>query len=352
MPKTTALQLPAAGTAFETTAIERRELRPGDVRIAIDYAGICHTDLHYGHDDFGRTPFPLTPGHEIAGTVAEVGTDVTEFAVGERVGMGCICNSCGECRQCRAGEEQFCERGMVMTYGSEDYDGTITKGGYSRSIVVNRRFVLRIPDAVSLDDAAPLMCAGITMYSPLRHWEVGPGNKVAIVGMGGLGHVGVKLAAAMGAQVTVLSRSLVKEEDARRFGASDVRATSDPSTFEDLAGTFDLILNTVSAGVDVDLFVGLLAVDGTLVTVGIPDAPASLNAFQLMTGRRRFSGTNIGGIRETQEMLDFCAEHGVRPEIETVPAEPSAVAAAWGRVGDGTARYRAVIDTRLLEGVR
>jgi uncharacterized zinc-type alcohol dehydrogenase-like protein len=349
MTKTSALQLPSAGTDFETATIERRELRPEDVRIAIDYAGICHTDLHYGHDDFGRTPFPLTPGHEIAGTVAEVGPDVTDFAVGDRVGMGCICNSCGECKQCLAGEEQFCERGMVMTYGSEDYDGTITKGGYSRSIVVDRRFVVRVPEAVSLEDAAPLMCAGITMYSPLRTWGVGPDSKVAIIGMGGLGHMGVKLASAMGAEVTVLSRSLAKEEDARRFGATDVRATSDESTFEDLAGKFDLILNTVSTAVDVNAFLGLLAVDGTLVTIGIPDAPATVNPQLLMMQRRRFSGSPIGGIRETQEMLDFCAEHEVRPEIETVPAEPTAVAEAWERVGDGTARYRVVIDTNRLE---
>jgi uncharacterized zinc-type alcohol dehydrogenase-like protein len=349
MTNTSALQLPAAGNDFETATIERRELRATDVRIAIDFAGICHTDLHFGHDDFGRTPFPLTPGHEIAGTVAEVGPEVGDFTVGDRVGMGCICNSCGECKQCLAGEEQFCERGMVMTYGSKDYDGSITKGGYSRSIVVDRRFVVRVPDAVSLDDAAPLMCAGITMYSPLRHWGVGPGNKVAIVGMGGLGHMGVKLAKAMGAEVTVLSRTLAKEEDARRFGAADVRATSDESTFTDLAGTFDLILNTVSAGVDVDAFLGLLEVDGTLVTVGLPDGPYTVNASNLMMRRRRLSGTAIGGIRETQEMLDFCAEHGVRPETEIVPAEPSAVAAAWERVGDGTARYRVVIDTNPLE---
>jgi alcohol dehydrogenase (NADP+) len=350
MTKTPALQLPSAGTAFETTAIERRELRPTDVRIAIDFAGICHTDLHYGLDDFGRTPFPLTPGHEIAGTVAEVGPEVGDFAVGDRVGMGCICNSCGECKQCLAGEEQFCERGMVMTYGSEDYDGTITKGGYSRSIVVDRRFVVRVPEGVSLDDAAPLMCAGITMYSPLRHWGVGPGTKVAIIGMGGLGHMGVKLAAAMGAEVTVLSRTLAKEEDARRFGATDVRATSDDSTFAELAGTFDLILNTVSAGIDIDAFVALLAVDGTLVTVGLPDGPYNINASQLMMRRRRLAGTVIGGIRETQEMLDFCAAHDVRPETETVAADPSAVAAAWDRVNDGTARYRVVIDTNELEG--
>jgi uncharacterized zinc-type alcohol dehydrogenase-like protein len=345
---TNALQLPFAGTDFEAAQIERRELRPTDVRIAIDYAGICHTDLHYGNDDWDSTPFPLVPGHEIAGTVAEVGADVADLALGDRVGMGCICNSCGECKQCLAGEEQYCERGMVMTYGNKDYDGTITQGGYSRAIVVDRRFVVRIPDAISLDDAAPLLCAGITMYSPLRHWRVGPGSKVAIIGMGGLGHMGVKLATAMGAEVTVLSRSLAKEEDARRFGASDVRATSDRVNLKDLANTFDLILNTVSAGVEVDTFIRLLAVDGALVTIGIPDGPASVNASRLIVGRRSFTGTNIGGIRETQEMLDFCAEHDVRPEIETVPAEPEAVASAWQRVGDGDARYRVVIDTQTL----
>jgi alcohol dehydrogenase (NADP+) len=238
---------------------------------------------------------------------------------------------------------------MVMTYGNKDYDGTITQGGYSRAIVVDQRFVVRIPDAISLDDAAPLLCAGITMYSPLRHWGVVPGSKVAIIGMGGLGHMGVKLATAMGAEVTVLSRSLAKEADARRFGASDVRATSDRANLKDLASTFDLILNTVSAGVETDAFIRLLAVDGALVTVGIPDAPASINASRLIVGRRSFSGTNIGGIRETQEMLDFCAEHNVRPEIETIPAEPEAVAVAWRRIGDGDARYRVVIDTQTLD---
>jgi alcohol dehydrogenase (NADP+) len=345
---TSALQLPSAGTAFETAAIDRRALRPDDVRIAIDYAGICHTDLHYGHDDFGRTPFPLTPGHEIAGTIAEVGSEVSGFAVGDRVGMGCICNSCGECRYCLEGKEQFCTRGMVMTYGNKDYDGTITKGGYSRSIVVASRLVVRIPDAISLDDAAPLLCAGITMYSPLRHWNVGPDSKVAIVGMGGLGHVGVKLAAALGAHVTVLSQSLAKEADGRAFGADDFRATKDPATFEELAGTFDLILNTVSAGIDVNAYLGLLAVDGSMVTVGLPDGPIAVNAGLLMSRRRSLSGTSIGGIRETQEMLDFCAEHDVRPQIETIAAEPSEVAAAWERVANGTARYRVVIDTAAL----
>jgi alcohol dehydrogenase (NADP+) len=345
---THALQLPSAGNRFEASDLDRRDLRPEDVRIAIDFAGICHTDLHYGNDDWGSTPFPLVPGHEIAGTIAEVGSEVTDFTVGDRVGMGCIFNSCGECPHCAAGLEQYCDRGMVMTYGNKDYDGSITQGGYSRAIVVDQRYVLRIPKEISLDDAAPLLCAGITMYSPLRHWKVGPGSKVAIIGMGGLGHMGVKLAAAMGAEVTVLSRTLDKADDARRFGAVDVRATSDRANLKDLASTFDLILNTVSAGVDADTFIRLLAVDGTMVTVGIPDGPTTLNASRLLVGRRSLSGTNIGGIPETQEMLDFCAANGVRPETEVIEADPAAVGEAWTRVADGKARYRVVIDTASL----
>jgi uncharacterized zinc-type alcohol dehydrogenase-like protein len=348
MSTTAALSLPSAGSAFEHAIIDRRELRPDDVRIAIEYAGICHTDLHFGHNDHGAAHYPMVPGHEIAGTIAEVGSEVTTFAVGDRVGMGCIANACGECRYCLAGTEQFCERGMVMTYSSKDYDGTITKGGYSRAIVVSSRFVVRIPDAMDLADAAPLLCAGITMYSPLRHWNAGPQTKVAIVGMGGLGHVGVKLAAALGADVTVLSQTLGKQEDGLRFGATAFHATSDPDTFTKLARSFDLILNTVSADLDLDAYLKLLAVDGTMVTVGLPDGPATVNLYGLLSGRRSLSGTGIGGIAETQEMLDFCAEHGVRPEIETIQADPDEVAAAWERIATSRARYRVVIDTKAL----
>jgi alcohol dehydrogenase (NADP+) len=348
MSLTHALQLSAPGTDFAIAEIERRELSPTDVRIDIQWAGICHTDLHYGFDDFGRARFPLVPGHEIAGVVTEVGADVNGFAVGDRVGVGCISNSCGECRYCLDGREQFCERGMVMTYGNVDYDGSITKGGYSGGTVIDQRFVLRIPDGIELDEAAPLLCAGITMYSPLRHWNAGPGSRVAVIGMGGLGHMGVKLASAMGATVTVLSQTLAKEDDGRAFGASDFRATSDPSTFDELANSFDLILNTVSANIDVNRFLGLLAVDGALVTVGLPSEPATVNLGLLMGKRRSLSGTSIGGIRETQEMLDFCAEHGVRPTIERVGAEPDAVAEAWDRVSGGSARYRVVIDVSTL----
>ena len=348
MSLTNALQLSQPGTDFEIAEIERRELHPTDVRIDIQWAGICHTDLHYGHDDFGRARFPLVPGHEIAGIVSEVGAEVEGFAVGDRVGVGCISNSCGKCGPCRGGLEQFCERGMVMTYGSVDYDGSITKGGYSASTVIDQRFVLRIPDGIELDEAAPLLCAGITMYSPLRHWNVGAGTRVAVIGMGGLGHMGVKLGSAMGAEVTVLSQSLAKKDDGLAFGASDFRATSDPQTFTELVGAFDLILNTVSANIDVNQFLPLLAIDGAFVAVGPPSEPVSVNLGLIMSRRRSLSGTSIGGIPETQEMLDFCAEHGVRPEIERVAPEPDAVAAAWDRVAGGSARYRVVIDVAAL----
>lgn len=349
MPTTSALQLPSAGDAFEPATIERRDLRANDVRIDIHFAGICHTDLHYGHDDHGSGIFPMVPGHEIAGTIAEVGPEVEGFAVGDRVGVGCIFNSCGECRYCEESLEQYCAKGMVMTYSTEDYDGSITKGGYSRSITIASRYVVRIPDAIGLDEAAPLLCAGITMFSPLHHWQAGPGKKVAVVGMGGLGHLGVKIASAMGADVTVLSRTLSKEDDAKRFGADRAYATEDAATFDELAGTFDLIVNTVSADVDQDAFIGLLAVDGALVTIGLPDGPAQVNLGALLGGRKSLSGSAIGGIAETQEMLDFCAEHDVRPEIERIEADPGQVRDAWERVADGSARYRVVIDTAKLD---
>lgn len=350
MSKTPALQLPSAGDAFQNATIERRELRADDVRIAIDFAGICHTDLHFGHDEHGMSHFPMVPGHEIAGTIAEVGPDVTGLAVGDRVGVGCIFNSCGECEYCLRGDEHYCVKGMVMTYSTEDYDGSITQGGYSRSIVITSRLVLKIPDGLGLDVAAPLLCAGITMYSPLRHWNAGPGVEVAVVGMGGLGHMGVKLAAAMGADVTVLSQSTRKEEDAKRFGAKALYATADGSVFEQLAGTFDLVLDTVSAQRDMDSYLNLLKPEGTLVSIALPDGPATVNLGTLLGGRKSLSGTGIGGIRETQEMLQFCAEHGVVPEIETIEADPESVKAAWERVQTSAARYRVVIDTGKLEG--
>ena len=320
---TPSLAMPSADGRFETTTVERRDLRADDVRIDIAYAGICHSDIHTVRGEWGETTYPLTPGHEIAGVVSEVGPSVTRFTVGDRVGVGCMVDSCGECAQCRAGHENFCENKTVWTYGDTDVDGTTTQGGYSREVVVTERFVLRIPDALELDVAAPLLCAGITLYTPLRRWlgQAGPDAKVAVVGLGGLGHMGVKLAAAMGADVTVLSQGLSKEQDGRRFGASDYRATSDASTFEELKGAFDVIISTVSADLDLPQYLSLLKPFGAFVTVGLPPEPQQLPFSALINGDKTVAGSNIGGIAITQEMLDFCAEHGITAEIETIGAD-------------------------------
>ncbi len=333
---------PSATEPLVPTTIERRDVGPHDVRIDIKFAGICHSDIHTARSEWGPTTYPIVVGHEIAGIVAEVGAEVTTYAVGDRVGVGCMVDSCGECVYCTRGEEQFCANGNVGTYGGVGRDGMPTQGGYAQSIVVTERFVVRIPDALELDVAAPLLCAGITTYSPLNHWNAGPGKKVAVVGLGGLGHVGVKIAHAMGADVTVLSQSLKKQEDGLRLGASAYHATSDPETFARLAGTFDLILNTVSAQIDADAYLSLLAVDGTMVNVGAPEKPWSVQAFSLIAKRRSFAGSTIGGIRETQEMLDFCAEHGIGAEIETIPADR--INEAYDRVVASDVRYRFVID--------
>ncbi|GAA3926819.1 NAD(P)-dependent alcohol dehydrogenase [Actinoplanes auranticolor] len=333
---------PSATEPLVPTTIERRDVGPHDVRIDIKYAGICHSDIHTARSEWGPTTYPIVVGHEIAGIVAEVGTDVTKYAVGDRVGVGCMVDSCGECEYCAAGEEQHCAKGNVGTYASVGKDGRPTQGGYSQSIVVTEGFVVRIPDGLELDVAAPLLCAGITTYSPLRHWQAGPGKKVAVVGLGGLGHVAVKLAHAMGADVTVLSQSLKKQEDGLRLGANAYYATSDPDTFTELASSFDLIINTVSASLDLDAYLSLLAVDGTMVNVGAPEKPLSLQVFSLIMKRRSFAGSTIGGIRETQEMLDFCVEHGIGSDIETIPAEK--INEAYERVVNSDVRYRFVID--------
>src|SRR6478735_4881480 len=329
------------------TTIERRDVGPHDVSIDIKFAGICHSDLHTVRGEWGEVEYPLVPGHEIAGLVTEVGSEVTRHKVGDRVGVGCFVDSCRECANCKAGEEQYCTNpGMVGTYNGVGADGNATQGGYSDAIVVDESYVLRIPDAIPLDKAAPLLCAGITTYSPLRHWGAGPGKKVAVVGLGGLGHMAVKIAHAMGAEVTVLSQSLKKQEDGLRLGADHYHATSDPATFEKLAGTFDLIVNTVSAKIDLDAYLSLLAVGGAMVNVGAPADPLSLNVFSLIFGRRSFAGSLIGGIRETQEMLDFCAEHHLGAEIEVIPAQK--INEAYERVLASDVRYRFVIDTATL----
>ncbi|QWU13776.1 uncharacterized zinc-type alcohol dehydrogenase-like protein [Paenibacillus sophorae] len=331
---------------FKLTMIERRDLEPHDVLIEIKYAGVCHSDIHTARGDWGSVNYPLVPGHEIAGIVIRVGSEVTKFAVGDRVGVGCMVDSCGECANCHKGEEQYCLNGMTGTYAAIDRYGQYTQGGYSTHIVVTEDFVVRIPDSIELDVAAPLLCAGITTYSPLRHWEAAPGKRIAVVGLGGLGHMAVKLAHAMGAEVTVLSQTLKKKEDGLQLGADHYYATSDPETFKQLAGSFDLIVNTVSAKIDISAYLSLLATDGTLVNVGAPAEPLSVNVFSLIMDRRSFAGSMIGGIRETQEMLDFCAEHSITPEIEVINANQ--IDEAWERVLASDVRYRFVIDISTM----
>ena len=342
MTRVNAYAAPSEAAPLEKTVIERRELGPNDILIDIAFAGICHSDIHTVRGDWGPQSYPLAPGHEIAGTVAAIGADVTKHSVGDRVGVGCLVNSCGECRNCQRGDEQFCSNGAVFTYGSVDRDGTITQGGYSEQVVVTESFAVRIPDALALDVAAPLLCAGITTYSPLRHWNVGPGTRVAVVGLGGLGHMGVQIAHALGAEVTVLSQTLSKKDDGLRLGADHYYATSDPETFRSLRGSFDVILNTVSAVVDLRAYLGLLDVGGSMVCVGAPAEPLSVNVSSLIGGRRSLAGSNIGGIAETQEMLDFCAEHGIASEIEVISA--AQINEAYERVLASDVRYRFVID--------
>ncbi|MEU7969773.1 NAD(P)-dependent alcohol dehydrogenase [Streptomyces sp. NPDC049097] len=346
MTTVAAYAAPAAKAPLERTTIERREVGEFDVLIDIKFAGICHSDIHQAREGWGDAIFPMVPGHEIAGIVSAVGSGVTKFKVGDRVGVGCMVDSCRECENCRAGLEQYCLKGNVGTYNALDRNGEPTYGGYSEQIVVDENFTVRIPHGLSLDVAAPLLCAGITTYSPLRHWNAGPGKKVAVLGMGGLGHMAVKIAHAMGAEVTVLSQSLRKKDDGLKLGADHYYATSDPTTFEQLRGSFDLIVSTVSAPLDFGAFLSLLKPDGALVNVGAPEEPISFNLFSLISGRKTLAGSAIGGIRETQEMLDFCAEHGIGAEIELIGA--SEINDAYERVLSSDVRYRFVIDTATI----
>ncbi|MFB2555549.1 NAD(P)-dependent alcohol dehydrogenase [Herbiconiux liangxiaofengii] len=333
---------PSATEPLVATTIERRELGPKDVLIEIAYSGICHSDIHTVRGDWGPQQYPLTVGHEIVGTVAEVGSEVSLHQVGDRVGVGCMVNSCRECENCLKGQQQYCLKGNVGTYGSVDLDGTITQGGYSTHVVVVEDFVLRVPESIPYDKAAPLLCAGITTYSPLSHWNAGPGKRVAVVGLGGLGHMAVKIAHAMGAEVTVLSQTLSKKDDGLALGADHYYATKDEATFTELKNSFDLIINTVSAVIDLDAYLSLLALDGTMVNVGAPAQPLPLHVFTLFGNRRSFAGSGIGSIGETQEMLDFCAEHGIAPETELISAD--GINDAYERVLASDVRYRFVID--------
>ncbi|SNX63641.1 uncharacterized zinc-type alcohol dehydrogenase-like protein [Streptomyces sp. TLI_55] len=347
MTTVAAYAAPAAKAPLERTTIERRPVGEFDVLIDIKFAGICHSDIHQAREGWGEAIFPMVPGHEIAGVVSEVGPGVTKYTVGDRVGVGCMVDSCRECDNCKAGLEQYCTGGgMVGTYNAVGKDGRPTYGGYSEKIVVDEKYVVRIPDGLSLDEAAPLLCAGITTYSPLKHWNAGPGKKVAILGMGGLGHMGVKIAHALGAEVTVLSQSLRKKDDGLKLGADHYYATSDEATFKELAGTFDLILSTVSAPLDLDAYLSLLKTDGAFVNVGAPEEPVKLNLFSVISGRKTLAGSGIGGIQETQEMLDFCAGHGFGAEIELISA--SEINEAYERVLASDVRYRFVIDTSTI----
>lgn len=329
---------------LEPFSFSRRDPMPNDVVIDIKFCGICHSDIHQARDEWGGSIFPMVPGHEIAGVVKSVGKSVTKFKAGDRVGVGCFVDSCRVCSNCKSGEEQYCTQGMTGTYNSYERDGkTPTYGGYSTCIVVDENYVLRMPENIPLDKGAPLLCAGITLYSPLKHWGCGPGKHVAIVGLGGLGHMGVKIASAMGAEVTVLSQSLKKQSDGIKMGAKHFYATSDEGTFKKLAGRFDIIINTVSAEINLNSYLSLLSTNGHMVLVGVPEKPMMIHPFPLIMGRRSLAGSLIGGIAETQEMLDFCGKHQITPDIELIPFQK--VNQAYERVIKSDVRYRFVIDT-------
>ncbi|MDO4929110.1 MAG: NAD(P)-dependent alcohol dehydrogenase [Corynebacterium sp.] len=333
----------ALGNSLEPVTITRRTMRDNDVRIRIEYAGICHSDIHTMYGDWGERQYPLVPGHEIVGIVEEVGSDVSKFKVGQRVGVGCFVNSCEQCEPCEAGEQGYCVNGVVATYGGTDKytDGEYTQGGYSQEVIVQEHFVLNIPEAADAAATAPLLCAGITTYSPLKHWGAGPGKKVGIIGVGGLGHVGVKIAAALGAEVIAFSQSDSKKDDALKFGASRHVASADGLP-EDLVHSLDLLINTVSADLNMDEYLNLLAFNGTFVQLGLPQDPMRIAARSLTQRRISVAGSLVGGIPETQEMLDFCAEHGIGAEIELIDAHY--INEAYKRTVDSDVRYRFVID--------
>lgn len=325
----------------------RRNPKSNDVVIDIKFCGICHSDIHVARSEWGKANYPVVPGHEIAGVVREIGSDVTKYKVGDHVGVGCFVDSCRDCAHCKMDLEQYCLVGFNGTYNSFEKDKkTPTQGGYSNVIVVDENYVVRIPDSLPLDRAAPLLCAGTTLYSPLMNWKAGPGKKIAIMGLGGLGHVGVKLASAMGCDVTVLSHSEKKREDALKMGAHHFVSTHNKKVFQEFAGTFDLIINTISADINMGDYFGLLKLDGSLVVVGLPEKPLSIHPFPLVMRRRSYAGSLIGSIKETQAMLDFCAKYNILPEIEVIT--PDQVNVAYERVAKSDVRYRFVIDMEKI----
>ena len=338
----------SATTPVAPWQFERRDPRPDDVCIDILYCGVCHTDIHQTRNGWGWSTYPMVPGHEIIGRVSSVGPDVTDFKPGDMVGVGTLVDSCRHCASCRAGLEVYCEEFPTSTYGAKDrHDGTPTQGGYSDKIIVSDRFVLHIPDALDPKAAGPLLCAGITTYSPLKHWKIGPGHKVAVVGLGGLGHMGLKFAKALGAEVTLFTRSAGKEEEARRLGADHVVLSTDPAQMQAVTARFDFILDTVPSAHDLNPYLAALKLDGTLILVGQLDAlePAVLGV-SLMAGRKSIAGSGSGGIPETQEMLDFCAERGITADVEMINIQD--INEAFERVLKSDVRYRFVIDMASL----
>lgn len=332
-----------ANAPLQPFTFQRRSLRDGDIAFDIKYAGICHSDIHQAREEWGGAIFPMVPGHEIVGIVTEVGAKVTKFRAGDTVGVGVFIDSCRSCDNCLSGEQQYCIEGMTGTYNQLERDGkTVALGGYSNKFVIDQDYALAIPESLALEGVAPLLCAGITLYSPLRHWNAGPGKKVGVIGLGGLGHMGVKFAAAMGAEVTVFSHSANKEADAKRMGATHFVVTKDPKVFEDLAESFDLILNTVSAEIDIEIYMNLLKLNGTVVIIGLPGKPYTVSAFSLLRLRRSLAGSMIGGLPEIQEMLNFCAEKNIVSDVEVIKADY--INEAYDRTVASDVKYRFVID--------
>jgi len=338
----------AAGIPLHTLNIERRELLPHDVEIKILYCGICHSDLHQINNDFGHTMYPLVPGHEIVGKVTRVGENVKKFKIGDLAGIGCIVDSCGKCESCKDGMEQFCDEGVTFSFNSPDkYLGKATYGGFSETYVADEKYMLHIPETLDLSSTAPLLCAGITVYSPLKHWQAGPGKQVGILGIGGLGHLAIKIAKAMGANVVVFTTSPSKVKDAKRLGADDAVLSTDAEQMKKYTRKMHFIIDTVSAKHDVNPYLNLLRHDGSVVLVGLPPEPLEVSAFSVVSGRRSFSGSNIGGIAETQEMLDFCAGHNITAEIELINVQQ--INEAFDRLKKGDVHYRFVIDMTSLK---
>jgi len=335
-----------AKSSLAEYSFERREPGDHDVIVDIHYCGICHSDIHQVNNEWNGSKFPMVPGHEITGMISKVGPKVLRYKVGDRVAIGNFIDSCRKCDPCRKGLEQYCLEGTTWTYNAVERgngkQSIPTQGGYSNKIVVDENYVLSIPDNLPLDSAAPLLCAGITLYSPLIHWKAGPGKKVAIIGLGGLGHIGVKIAHALGAEVTVLSHSVQKQEESKQLGADNYYSTSDPVTFKKLRGYFDLIINTVSVEVDLNKYMKMVALDGTMVLVGLPEKQMQIGAFSLSVARRSLAGSVIGGIQQTQEMLDFCSKNNISCDIELIPIQK--VNEAYQRVLSSDVRYRCVID--------